>query len=692
MDTFAPIDTLIATLIKTWFEKYAWNKALYDLSCSFLSSVFTDSISNEWPAFNQDSKTYDIISTESIDTSINQPVCLIASDQKTDIRKKCIDLLNLIPSYSGNLTGLDRLIECYNLTKPESRIVSIIYAYLNFGPLEYYMDDLPQWDALRRLADWAGIDSSALLMIINNNGSLFEKGIGAINVHAIKLSNYSVHFSLNDTVRSFLNDYGTKDLVSYLLDINLGVSLRLDDFDLPEQAKQTALAVMKAPPQVSRLLLYGKPGTGKTEFAKSICDRLGFQACFLRQKDDSNIAVFQRLILAHKTLNPAKDVIIIDEADDLLNIENGIFQQKDNLRKSQFNEFLDDCSVRMIFITNQTYRIPDSILRRLTYHLAFEDFTYKQRLRIWKNLCNESVFSNNDISNLASRYKANPSRIHQVIEVCNSTKNDKNMLDSHEIAKELLSRSNKLMYQKSIKEDQPNSWYDPSSLEISTPLDDLMSRLSQWKLSFDGTKKGINLLFYGTPGTGKTALAAWIAESLGLLPVIKKASDLLDMFVGGTEENIRNAFREAEGCILIIDEADSFLSNRSFSQRSWEKTMTNEILTHMEGFRGMFIATTNLDSTLDPACMRRFAFKIEFQPLNSQSTLRLLKKRFFELNWSTITNRQIERLQGLTPGDINAVAERLEYSKDISIDIIITALEEERAFRTPKNRAIGFTY
>ena len=62
------------------------------------------------------------------------------------------------------------------------------------------------------------------------------------------------------------------------------------------------------------------------------------------------------------------------------------------------------------------------------------------------------------------------------------------------------------------------------------------------------------LCLHGPPGTGKTAFGRWLAEHLGLPLVVKRASDILDMYVGGTERNIARAFSEASeaGALLLI--------------------------------------------------------------------------------------------------------------------------------------------
>lgn len=103
------------------------------------------------------------------------------------------------------------------------------------------------------------------------------------------------------------------------------------------------------------------------------------------------------------------------------------------------------------------------------------------------------------------------------------------------------------------------------------------------------------LCLFGVPGTGKSAYVRWLADYLEKPLLVKRGSDLLSKWVGETEKNIERIFREVqeEQEILLIDEVDSFLQDRNFSQHSWEITAVNEMLTRMEVYDGVFIASTN---------------------------------------------------------------------------------------------------
>ncbi|WP_164172055.1 AAA family ATPase, partial [Streptococcus pneumoniae] len=87
---------------------------------------------------------------------------------------------------------------------------------------------------------------------------------------------------------------------------------------------------------------------------------------------------------------------------------------------------------------------------------------------------------------------------------------------------------------------------------------------------------------------GKTAWAAWLAEQLDMPLLLKQGSDLLNCYVGRTEQNIAQAFEQAkaDNALLVLDEVDTFLFSREGANRSWERSQVNEMLTQIERFEG----------------------------------------------------------------------------------------------------------
>ena len=169
----------------------------------------------------------------------------------------------------------------------------------------------------------------------------------------------------------------------------------------------------------------------------------------------------------------------------------------------------------------------------------------------------------------------------------------------------------------------------------------------------------MSFLLSGPPGSGKSAWVRHLAERMGLQVLQKRASDLLDAFVGGTEHNIADAFAEARdtNAFLVFDEADSLLLDRADAVRSWEISQVNEMLTWMEQHALPFACTTNLPDRLDRASLRRFLVKVRFDWL-TQAQARLAFRRFFGLT----RPGALDGLRTLTPADFSLVRRRAAVS------------------------------
>ena len=142
----------------------------------------------------------------------------------------------------------------------------------------------------------------------------------------------------------------------------------------------------------------------------------------------------------------------------------------------------------------------------------------------------------------------------------------------------------------------------------------------------------VRMLFYGLSGTGKTEFARYISGVLGKEILLKRASDIIDKYVGETEKRIAAAFEEAatNDQILLFDEADSFFADRNNAERNFERTQVNEFLTQLEEFPGIVICTTNLRNIMDPAMLRRFHITVDFKALTKEGIEILLHKFFMD--------------------------------------------------------------
>ena len=200
-------------------------------------------------------------------------------------------------------------------------------------------------------------------------------------------------------------------------------------------------------------------------------------------------------------------------------------------------------------------------------------------------------------------------------------------------------------------------------------------------------KLNFSLCLYGEPGTGKSEYARYLADRIGVDVVLKKASDLMSMWVGETEKNIANAFAEAKAkkAMLIIDEADSFLQSRNNAQRSWEVTLVNEMLTWMESHQYPFVCTTNLINSLDEASLRRFTFKVKFDFLKPEQVNSAIE-HFFGIKNTNVN------IKGLTAGDFATVKKKTDFLGTTDIDEITKMLMDEvKIKKSPElQNTVGF--
>ena len=170
--------------------------------------------------------------------------------------------------------------------------------------------------------------------------------------------------------------------------------------------------------------------------------------------------------------------------------------------------------------------------------------------------------------------------------------------------------------------------------------------------------RDFSMCLYGLPGTGKSEYGMFLAQELGLTPWRIKYSDLADKYVGDTEKKISLAFEQAkdEHKFMIIDEADSLISNRADANASWERTQVNEMLVQIEHHPYPIVCSTNLKDTIDRAALRRFTFKVEFKPFTQEHAQKAFKVIFgYDLPQGIVLP------QDLTLGEYAAVKKQARF-------------------------------
>ena len=162
-------------------------------------------------------------------------------------------------------------------------------------------------------------------------------------------------------------------------------------------------------------------------------------------------------------------------------------------------------------------------------------------------------------------------------------------------------------------------WGDIGGLENvkSEILDTIEMPLKHPELFGEGVKKRSGILFYGPPGTGKTLLAKAIATNFSLNFFSVKGPELLNMYIGESEANVRRVFqkaRDSKPCVIFFDELDSVAPKRGNQGDSGGvmDRIVSQLLSELDGMSssggngdGVFVVgATNRPDLLDEALLR----------------------------------------------------------------------------------------
>ena len=471
-------------------------------------------------------------------------------------------------------------------------------------------------------------------------------------------------------------------------------SLQLDDFAHIAGMKEMMLTylqqALKHHQKGVNLLIYGVPGTGKTEFAGLLAQALGISAYNITYMDSDGdvVKAEQRLNysrLAQTLLNGKQALLIFDEIEDVFNgslMERSVAQKN----KAWTNQLLENNNVPMIWLSNSVFGIDPAFLRRFDFILEMPDLPLKNKSALITQLT-EGKLSQAYVQHFAKVRSLTPAILSRTIRVAKE-------LNTSNFAETLLMMFNQTLKSQNKPKIEPLVLGKADYNLDYVACNDNIHRISE---GLKQSKKG-RICCYGPPGTGKTAWAGWLAEQLDMPLLLCKGSDLLDPYVGGTERNIAQAFEQAkaDNALLVLDEVDTFLFSREGANRSWERSQVNEMLTQIERFEGLMVVSTNLIEVLDPAALRRFDLKLKFDYLTLPQRLDFAKQQAEILGLPLLSEEdlsQIESLNLLTPGDFAAVARRHQFSPFQKVQDWLIALQGECEVKpefSATTRRIGF--
>jgi len=446
------------------------------------------------------------------------------------------------------------------------------------------------------------------------------------------------------------------------------------------------------------ILFYGTPGTGKTSFAAALAAQTGRTAYFISQGKRNRLSSLQVCALQH---DDSYALIVIDEADELISCnETSFFGTKlDNDKKSSLNDALDTIKVPCVWIANcRRNSLDESNRRRFDYSIEFKPFTTEHRERIWRNAAqhHQIPLADADVRNLAAKYPVSAGGVELALRNFSVLEGK----DSQDKISKILQPHCQLLGANVTRGSETATDYQLEGLNLKTDL--ALPEIVEAVRNFIQVEKSdpdqprMNLLLSGPPGTGKTEFVKYLGQTLDLPVVTRMGSSILSKWVGGTERQIHDAFEEAgqNHAILFFDEIDGLLQSRSRAQHSWEVSQVNELLQNMENFDGVMIGATNFVCNLDPAVLRRFTYKLEFDYLTDDGKL-LFFQRFFRTKLTPREQKRLLDIPNLTPGDFRTVRQSLFYLGPKADNARrLAALEHECAAKNPGTATttkIGFT-
>ena len=390
--------------------------------------------------------------------------------------------------------------------------------------------------------------------------------------------------------------------------------------------------------------LYGPEGSGKYEHVLTVCNSLSQSMIVadIAKILASEMPFDEILRLLGRQLMLEGSVLCLENFD-LLLIEDERKQHKLNCLIQMLSAYAP-----ISFILGKKQWSTSAIDTNFTFvGIEFPFPTESERKAYWNKFSqNHKLAQTVDLENLAGNFSFTQKQIYNALNIGENLSVWNGAVDGQIGEEELYNacyyQSNRKLSTLAARINKIYKW-DMLVLpaDQTSQLEEICSQVKNRALVYEkwgfnrrlSLGKGLNVLFSGPPGSGKTMAAEVIANEIGLEIYKIDVSQVVSKYIGETEKNLEVIFTEAEtsNAILFFDEADALFGKRSDVKDAHDRYANVEIsylLQRMEEYKGIVILATNLNQNIDEAFLRRLNFNVAF-PFPEKEQRKLIWKGIF---------------------------------------------------------------
>ena len=407
---------------------------------------------------------------------------------------------------------------------------------------------------------------------------------------------------------------------------------KLQDLVIPQYLRERLLKFIRRNQETApAYYFHGTNGMGKRTTAEAICCESGMPLLHIDVKRmlAADIPVDQAIYLIFREGRLQNAAIYLNRSDLLFN--NGNTDVHNTGCDTLLSELANYPHLSFLSSENNM-ELMHHPRNKLLVNIEFTLPNHSARKQLWQRQCQDTLAIADDVDfdDLANKFRLTAGQIAEALSSARSvamwrdpengliTSNDLYLVCRRQSRQRLNTLTNQAVTQYNwddiiLPKDQKEQL-----IEICNQVKYRHLVYNDWGFGKKLVRgEGLNVLFAGPSGTGKTMAAEIMGNELGIDVYKIDLSNIVSKYIGETEKNLDRIFREGTtaNAIIFFDEADSLFGKRSEVRDSHDRYANIEIsylLQKMEDYDGVIILATNLRKNMDEAFTRRMHFAVEF--------------------------------------------------------------------------------